>query len=78
MPASIADDTTTIAASADSSMTLDLFLSILQAHLVALRSPLWPHPHDASHGPAMFLDAEDTTALLAELTRIQEQLQRKT
>jgi hypothetical protein len=54
-------------------MTIDLFLRMLQSHLRALQSPVWPHPHSASNGPALFLDADDTRALIDELTRLRSQ-----
>jgi hypothetical protein len=54
-------------------MTLDLFIRMLQSHLTALESPLWPQPHGPSTGPAFFLDADDTRALIDELTRIRDE-----
>jgi hypothetical protein len=54
-------------------MTVDLFLRMLQSHLTALESSLWPAPHGPSNGPALFLDADDTRALIAELTRIRDE-----
>jgi hypothetical protein len=56
-------------------MTLDLLLKLLRSHLAALQSSAWPRPHGPSNGPAFYLDAADTTALLAELTGIQRKLE---
>jgi hypothetical protein len=58
-------------------MTLDVFIRMLQAHLAALRSPFWLHPHDVGNGPALFLDVADTKALLAELIRVRERAARR-
>jgi hypothetical protein len=55
-------------------MTLDLLLKLLRSHLAALQSA-WPRPHGPSNGPAFYLDAADTTALLTELTGIQRKLE---
>jgi hypothetical protein len=46
-------------------MTLDLLRELLQAHLAALESPMWPRPHGVSSGPALYLDAAETRALIA-------------
>lgn len=54
-------------------MTVDLFIRMLQSHLTALDSSLWPQPHGPSNGPALFLDADDTRALIDELTRIRDE-----
>ena len=56
-------------------MTLDLLLKLLRSHLAALQSSSWPRPHGPSNGPALYLDAADTNALLTELTGIQRQLE---
>jgi hypothetical protein len=54
--------------SSDTGMTLDLLLRLLRSHLAALQSTAWPPPHGASNGPALFLDAAETSALIGELT----------
>ena len=56
-------------------MTLDLLLELLRSHLAALRSSGWPHPHGPSNGPALYLDAADTSALITELARIRRKLE---
>ena len=56
-------------------MTLDLLLKLLRTHLVALQSPAWPRPHGVSNGPALYLDAADTRALITELVSIQRKLE---
>jgi len=53
-------------------MTLDVFLKVLQTHRAALQSSAWPRPHGPSTGPALYLDAADTQALIAELTRLKD------
>jgi hypothetical protein len=50
-------------------MTVDLFIDLLRAHRAALQSSVWPEPHSASSGPALYLDAADTEALIAALTQ---------
>jgi hypothetical protein len=54
-------------------MTVDLFIQILHTHLSALESPAWPRPHNLSSGPALFLDVDDTRALIEELTRLKRE-----
>jgi hypothetical protein len=51
-------------------MTIDHFIKELHAHLAALESPVWPEPHNASNGPALFLDAADTRELIELLERL--------
>jgi hypothetical protein len=54
-------------------MTLDLLLKLLRYHLAALQSTGWPRPHGPSNGPAIYLDAADTSALITELAGIQRE-----
>ena len=56
-------------------MTLDLLLKLLRCHLAALQSTAWPRPHGPSNGPAIYLDAADTSALITELAGIQRKLE---
>jgi hypothetical protein len=56
-------------------MTLDLLLKLLRCHLAALQSNAWPRPHGPSNGPALYLDAADTSALITELAGIQRKLE---
>jgi hypothetical protein len=56
-------------------MTLDLLLKLLRTHWVALQSPAWPRPHGVSNGPALYLDAADTSALITELVGIQRKVE---
>lgn len=56
-------------------MTLDLLLKLLRCHLAALQSTAWPRPHEPSNGPAIYLDAADTSALITELAGIQRKLE---
>ncbi len=51
----------------NSIMTVDLLIDLLRSHLAALQSNAWPRPHGVSNGPALFLDADDTRALIDEL-----------
>lgn len=51
-------------------MTIELLLNVLGTHLAALNSSTWSKP-GSSPGPALYLDAADTHALIAELTRLQ-------
>jgi hypothetical protein len=55
-------------------MTLDLLLKLLRTHLAALQSSAWPRPHGPANGPAFYLDAADTRALITELAGIQRKL----
>ena len=55
-------------------MTLDRLLELLRAHAVALQSSTWPTPHGPSNGPALYLDMDDTLALIAELTRLKRRV----
>ena len=55
-------------------MTLNLLADLLRGHLAALQSSAWPQPQGASSGPALYLDAAETQALIAELARVQRQL----
>jgi hypothetical protein len=50
-------------------MTIELLLNVLGTHLAALNSPTWSKL-GSSPGPALYLDASDTQALIAELTRL--------
>jgi hypothetical protein len=52
-------------------MTLDAFIDVLRMHAAGLRSGAW------SSGPALYLDAADTDALLAELVRMRQELRRR-
>lgn len=56
-------------------MTLDLLLKLLRCHLAALQSNAWTRPHGPSNGPAIYLDAADTSALITELAGIQGKLE---
>lgn len=56
-------------------MTLDVLLTLLRFHLAALESNEWPTPHGPHSGPALYLDAADTSALITELTAIQRKLE---
>lgn len=56
-------------------MTVDLFLELLHAHLAALRSASWRDGDAQALGPALFLDAVDTQALIAELTQLRHDAQ---
>lgn len=51
-------------------MTIELFLELLHAHLATLRASSWVDPETAARGPAFYLDAVDTQALIAELRRL--------
>lgn len=50
-------------------MTVELFIEVLRSHLAALQSSVWPKPHGASTGPALYLDIADTRALITALTQ---------
>lgn len=54
-------------------MTVDLLLVLLR-DLAALQSSAWPPCRGPVIGPALYLDRADTQALIAELTRIKEEL----
>jgi hypothetical protein len=56
-------------------MTIDLLLKLLRSHLAALQSSAWPCPYGPSDGPAIYLDAADTKALIKELTNTLCQLE---
>ena len=59
-------------------MTLDMFIRVLRAHQAALSSTSWPQPHGTSNGPALYLDGEDTQALIEQLTKAREELAART
>jgi hypothetical protein len=50
-------------------MNIDLLLDLLRSHLAALKSHNWP-----GSGPAFYLDASETQALIVELTAIRKKL----
>ena len=55
-------------------MKVDALLELLRAHSAVLQSPTWSRNCGPSAGPALYLDLDDTKALIAELTRLKFEL----